>query len=204
MLNKSTTLLLATGNTGKVRELKELLGELPIELKSLRDYPEIRDVKESGMTFQENAEIKARGFALQTGELSLADDSGLEIEALNGAPGVHSARFAGETAGYDIKIPKLLELLASTGDTRRRSRFVCVMAVADGNGGILRTVRGECNGTIAISPRGSGGFGYDPIFIPDGFDQTFAELDQKVKQEISHRAIAAKLIMRYLLDFIAV
>ena len=199
-----TSLVLATGNPGKVRELRLLLSELPLALKSLRDFPDVLDVEETGRTYRENAELKAREFAGQTGELSLADDSGLEIEALANAPGVHSARFAGADAGYDIKIPKLLEMLAETGDRERRARFVCVAALADERGQILYTAEGVCPGSIAESPRGSGGFGYDPIFVPDGYHQTFGELPDITKHQISHRARAAKLIIRYLLDFIAV
>ena len=204
MTGNSTNLLLTTGNTGKVNDLAELLSHVPITLKNLGDYPGLRDVAETGMTFTENAKLKAIGFAKQSGELSLADDSGLEVEALGGAPGVHSARFAGETSGYDIKIPTLLDLLERTGDAHRRARFTCVMVLADPNGAILYTARGVCTGVIARDARGSGGFGYDPIFIPDGFDRTFGELDPKVKRRISHRAAAAKLIARYLLDFIVV
>ena len=201
---QATNLVLATGNAGKIRELRQLFRGLPLELRSLRDFDGIVDVDESGTTFRENAELKARGFALQTGQMSLADDSGLEIEALDDAPGVYSARFAGVGTGYDIKIPKLLEMLADTGDAVRRARFVCVMSLADASGSVIYTAKGECTGSIADAPKGSNGFGYDPIFLPDGFDQTFAELADDVKEAISHRARAAELIIRYLLDFIAV
>ena len=200
----SNTLVLATGNAGKIRELEELFRELPFELKSLRSFEGVRDVEESGATFRENAELKASGFALQTSEMSLADDSGLEVVALGNAPGVHSARFAGADTGYDVKIPKLLALLDATGDPERRARFVCVMALADPKGRIIHTVEGVCPGSIADAPRGRNGFGYDPIFVPDGFNQTFGELDDDAKRQVSHRAKAASLIIRYLLDFIAV
>jgi XTP/dITP diphosphohydrolase len=160
------------------------------------------DVEETGSTFQENAVLKARAFAAQTGELCLADDSGLEIEALGHAPGVYSARFAGADTGYDIKISKLLTLLEQTGDVARRARFACVMALADPGGEVLHTAEGICAGRIAPEPRGTNGFGYDPIFIPDGFDRTFGELDAGTKREMSHRGRAARLILRYLLDFI--
>jgi XTP/dITP diphosphohydrolase len=198
------SLVLATGNLGKLCELKELFRDLPLELKSLRDFERLVDVDETGSTFRENAELKARGFALQTGHLSLADDSGLEIEALGNAPGVHSARFAGEGTGYDVKIPRLLAMLDDAGFPNRRARFVCVMALADSHGRIVYSAEGVCSGSIARSPRGSNGFGYDPIFTPDGFDQTFGELGDHIKRSISHRAKAAELIIRYLLDFIAV
>ena len=195
------SLVLATSNPGKVSELREMLAELPIQLKDLKAFPGIRDVDETGTTFQENAVLKARGFAIQTKELCLADDSGLEVEALGNAPGVYSARFAGADTGYDVKIPKLLALLDDTGDRARRARFVCVMALADPQGRVIHTANGVCAGTIANRPRGTNGFGYDPIFIPDGFDKTFGELEETTKREISHRGIAARLILRYLLDF---
>ncbi len=198
------SLVLATGNAGKIRELTELFRALPFELKSLRDFENITDVDETGSTFLENAEIKARGFARQTNHLSLADDSGLEIEALGNAPGVYSARFAGEDAGYDVKIPKLLRMLEETGDAARRARFVCVMALADKQGRIIYSAEGICSGSIVDGPRGENGFGYDPIFVPDGSSQTFGELGDDVKVSISHRAKAAELIIRYLLDFIAI
>ena len=198
------TLVLATSNAGKVLELRELFGKVPVKLKSLNDFTAICDVEETGSTFYENAVIKARGFAVQTGELSLADDSGLEIEALGNAPGVYSARFAGENTGYDVKIAELLKLLDDTGDKLRRARFVCVMALADRDSRIIRTAEGICPGSISADPRGKNGFGYDPIFIPDGYDRTFGELEDDTKCVMSHRALAARLILRYLLDFIGV
>jgi XTP/dITP diphosphohydrolase len=196
------TLVLATGNAGKVRELKDMLAPVPLKLKGLDEFPLVEEVDETGSTFYENAILKAAGFARQIGEMSLADDSGLEIEALDNAPGVYSARFAGADAGYDVKIAKLLTMLEGTGDTARRARFVCVMALAEPGGRIIHTVEATCSGTITGAPRGSQGFGYDPIFIPEGFDQTFAELDPETKSGISHRGRAAREILRYLLDFI--
>lgn len=204
MSGEIQALLLATGNTGKVREMRDLLADLPLTIRTLHDFPDLSPVDETGTTFRENAELKAIGYAMQTGEFALADDSGLEVEALGGAPGVYSARYAGEGAGYDIKMTKLLDALDATGDAARRARFVCAMAIADPNGRLVAVTEGVCPGVIATSPRGAGGFGYDPIFVPDGFDLTFGELDQSAKQEISHRSRAAKLIMRYLPDFIAV
>ena len=201
MANPTNSIVLATGNPGKINELRELLRDIPFELKTLRDFENIREVEETGSTFHENAVIKACGFAQQTGHLSLADDSGLEIEALGGAPGVHSARFAGADAGYDAKNASLLGLLGESGDTERRARFVCVMALSDSSGRLIHTAAGICTGSVAHSPRGNKGFGYDPIFVPDGFDQTFGELGVEVKQRISHRARATELIIRYLLHF---
>jgi len=196
-------LVLATGNAGKIRELTEIFRNVPLELKSLRDYAGINDVEETGLTFIENASLKASGFAIQTGDLALADDSGLEVNVLGNAPGVQSARFAGAETGYDIKIERLLELMRESGNDDRRARFVCSMALSNIRGQVIHTVQAECAGTIAPEPRGSNGFGYDPIFIPDGFDETFGQLGDEVKRSISHRAKAAELIIRYLLDFIA-
>jgi XTP/dITP diphosphohydrolase len=204
MANTTDSIVLATGNPGKIRELRELLREIPFELKSLRDFDQIKEVEETGSTFRENAVIKACGFARQTGQICLADDSGLEIEALGGAPGVQSARFAGAGAGYDVKNAKLLSLLEESGDAERRARFVCVMALADSSGRVIHTAEGICAGSLAHEPRGNRGFGYDPIFVPEGFDQTFGELGDDLKQRISHRARATELIIRYLLHFTGV
>ena len=204
MLKSPVCLVLATRNAGKIREFRGLFHGLPLELKSLRDFEDMPEVEETGQTYGQNAELKARASASQTGQLSLADDSGLEIEALGNAPGVLSARFAGADAGYDDKIPKLLSMLTDSGDTERRARFVCSAALADPRGVILYTAEGVCSGTIAEDARGTGGFGYDPIFVPDGYDQTFAELPDDIKRRISHRARASELIIRYLLDFTAV
>jgi XTP/dITP diphosphohydrolase len=201
MAKTTPSLVLATGNTGKIRELRELFRDVPFELKSLQDFSGIEDVEETGSTFYENAVLKARAFARQTGHMSLADDSGLEVEALGNAPGVMSARFGGPDAGYDVKNSKLLAMLDATNDEQRRARFVCVMAIADENGDLIHTAEGICTGSIASSPRGDRGFGYDPIFVPDGFELTFGEIGDEVKQRISHRARATELIIRYLLHF---
>lgn len=196
-------LLVATNNAGKIRELNELLEDLPVELFGLNNFENISDVEETGATFAENAILKANSYALETGFWALSDDSGLEVEALGGAPGVFSARYAGEQADDAQRIAKLLDELAATGDQSRRARFVCVMAVADENGEIKFLAEGICDGKIALKPRGGNGFGYDPIFIPDGFEQTFGELSSTVKREISHRARAIKEIMRFLRSFTA-
>jgi XTP/dITP diphosphohydrolase len=197
-------LLIATNNAGKVRELHELFSGMPIKLRSLGDFPGITEIDETGSTFLENAMLKAKGYAAQTGLMALADDSGLEVAALDGAPGIYSARFAGENTGFDVKIDRILSLLAEEKNQDRSSRFVCSMAVADATGEIRFTAEGICEGVIAFSPRGNGGFGYDPIFVPDGFDLTFGELPDPVKQQISHRARAFCEIMRFLRGFIAI
>lgn len=192
-------LVAATRNRGKVLELKALLRGLPFDIRGLADYAIERDVEETGTTFAENAAIKASAYGLMAGELTLADDSGLVVDALDGAPGVFSARYAGPGASDADRIARLLAELASVGD--RRARFVCAISVAGGDGKILTTVEGFCEGTIADSPRGANGFGYDPVFIPSGFDRTFGELPADVKSEISHRAVATVEIKRFLLNF---
>jgi XTP/dITP diphosphohydrolase len=196
-------LVVGTNNAGKIRELNELLTNLPVELFGLNSFENVRDVEETGATFAENAILKAESYARQTGLWALSDDSGLEVEALNGAPGVFSARYAGESAGDAERIAKLLGELAETGDNARRARFVCVMAIADENGETKFLAEGICDGKIAFAARGANGFGYDPIFVPEGFKQTFGELSSTVKGEISHRARAIKKIIRFLRDFTA-
>ena len=184
------SLVVATQNLGKLQELRQLLGELPLELYGLTDFPNIEAVQETGESFVENASLKAVGYANQTGWLTLADDSGLEVDALGGAPGVLSARYAGVGAADLERIEKLLTELSTNPTTKRSARFVSAVAIASGDGRILNVSAGKCNGHIHFAPRGAGGFGYDPIFIPDGYDKTFAELKTDIKNEISHRARA--------------
>ena len=196
-------LVVGTNNAGKIKELNELLADLPVELCGLNNFEKVSDVEETGATFADNASLKASAYARQTGFWSLSDDSGLEVEALKGAPGVYSARYAGEGAGDRERIDKLLKELAATGDQARRARFVCVMAVADEKGEIRYLAEGVCEGSIALAPNGTNGFGYDPVFVPDGFTETFGELSSTVKQKISHRARAIKKIIRFFRDFTA-
>ncbi len=184
------SLVVATQNQGKLRELRQLLNDLPFKLASLTDFPNIGTVPETGESFIENASLKAVGYATQTGCLTLADDSGLEVEALSGAPGVLSARYAGDAASDSKRIEKLLVELSSIPVMKRSARFVSALAIADGRGRILNVSVGECDGRIDFAPHGSKGFGYDPIFIPSGYDKTFAELKAEIKNEISHRARA--------------
>ena len=197
-------LLIATTNTGKVAELHDLLGSRGIELVSLQHFPEVHEVEETGRTFLDNARLKATGYALQTHLWTLADDSGLEVAALGGLPGVGSARFAGKNSGYDVKIASLFGMMDASKSEDRTARFACAMAIADPEGNIRFTTEGFCDGKLALEPRGTNGFGYDPVFIPDGHDRTFGELPDEVKRSISHRARAARAVVRYLLDFIAV
>lgn len=204
MTNDKMQLLVATNNRGKIRELEELLAELPVVLKGLNDFQNVAEVEETGKTFVENAVLKASSYALQTGFWALSDDSGLEVEALGGQPGVFSARYGGENATDEDRINKLLRELNKTNDKSRRARFVCAMAISDEKGAIKFTTEGICDGKITFKPRGANGFGYDPIFVPDGFEQTFGELSSTVKREISHRARAIIKIIRFLRDFTGV
>ena len=197
------TILIATGNRGKLLEFQNMLADFPVRLLSLADFPDAPEVIESGSTFGENARLKAVGYATYTSVASVADDSGLQIDILNGGPGVLSARYGGEGAGFDTKMGMLLREIAAKGVNDRRARFVCHIAVADAAGRILHESEGICEGTIAREPRGNGGFGYDPIFIPKGYERTYAELPATVKREISHRSRAFRSIIPFLQDFIA-
>jgi len=189
-------ILIATKNAGKIKELGGLLESLPVQLRSLNDFPKTIEPEETGATFVENAVLKAKSYAQQTGGWALADDSGLEVEALNNAPGIFSARYAGATATDKERIEKLLKEL--DGIENRAARFVCAMAVADETGEIKFVAEGVCSGKIALAASGEGGFGYDPVFIPDGFSATFGELSGEIKQQISHRARATLKIIQYL------
>src|SRR5437868_8602498 len=196
-----TQLLVATSNPGKVAELATLLKDLPCQVIGLSDLPQPLPIAaETGATFSENALMKAEEYHARTGLLSLADDSGLEVDALGGAPGVYSARYAGEEASAADRIERLLAALSQTGDADRRARFVCVIAISDPQGVIANLSTGICEGTIADAPRGTNGFGYDPIFVPDGYEQSFGELPTEIKEVISHRARALKVTSSFLLD----
>lgn len=197
-------LLTATKNLGKIKELESLLADLPLQLRNLSEFPDVAEAEETGANFAENALLKSQSYALQTGLWALADDSGLEVEALGGAPGVFSARYAGAKASDAEKIEKLLgELKNKKEALNRRARFVCAMAISDQRGRMRYATEEICAGRIALTPKGSNGFGYDAIFVPEGFDETFGELSDEIKQKISHRARAAKKIIQYLRDFTA-
>ena len=197
-LNSQQSLLIATGNKGKLQELRQLLPDLPLVLLGLGDFPAIGTVAETGATFVENASLKASEYARQAKVLTLADDSGLEVDALDGAPGVRSARFAGETASDEARVDKLLTELSSVEGAQRSARFVCAIVIAHGEGAILNVSTGICEGHIAVAPRGKRGFGYDPVFIPEGHRSTFGELSPEIKNQISHRARALKEAHHYL------
>ena len=236
-------LVLATRNLGKVRELRDMLKSRYLQICALHDFPDAPDIVEDGETYAENACKKANAIADYTGHLTLADDAGLEVAALNGAPGVHSKRWAGEDATDEMRIAKLLAALE--GNPNRAARFVAAVAIAKpvprnsarfvgrgpvprhadstqsagfvehdpvprnsarfvGRGPVPRladntqVVTGVCEGHITLSPVGKGGFGYDPVFVPAGYDKTFAELGEECKNRISHRAKALQLAIPWL------
>ena len=185
-------LILATRNTHKTREIAKILGS-GVSVQDLTAHPEIPEIRESGRSFEENAKLKAIAVSKKFAGLVIADDSGLEVKALGGAPGIHSARYAGVNASDQEKIAKLLGQLAKADakGVQRRARFCCVLAVAH-DGQVLATFEGVVEGKIAEQSRGLHGFGYDPIFIPVGFEETFAELAEELKNSISHRAKAIR------------
>ncbi|RKU30841.1 non-canonical purine NTP pyrophosphatase, RdgB/HAM1 family [Candidatus Poribacteria bacterium] len=206
-------LVLATRNLGKVKELTAMLTEnqgssqenrnlIDMQVLSLQDFPDAPEIEEDKETYQENASKKASIIAEYTGYRALADDAGLEVEALGGAPGVHSKRWAGEDITDAVRVQKLLEALE--GATNRKARFVAAIAIAEpaienkslgqkmATVGNIQVVVGKCEGYITYTPLGDGGFGYDPIFVPNGFEKTFAELGEVIKNRISHRSNALR------------
>ena len=186
------SLVLATRNRHKVEELSAMLSELPVQILSFHDFPDMPDVVEDGATLTENAIKKASEVASFTGLPSLADDTGLEVDALDGAPGVHSARFAGEPANWEENNRKLLSDLDGIEGSARAAAFRCVVALAVQGDEEVRTVEGVTRGVILDAPRGQGGFGYDPLFLPDGHDLTYAEMRADEKNAVSHRGKAIK------------
>lgn len=185
-------LLLATTNQHKLEEYRAILSDVPFRLLSITDVQLGLDVKETGTTFAENAELKALAYAQAADLLSLADDSGLEIDALGGAPGVYSARFAGSDASYKERFRLILERLKGLPVEQRTARFRCAITLAEPSG-YYRTVEGVLEGVIADAPRGENGFGYDPIFLVPELGKTIAELMPDQKNRISHRGRAAQL-----------
>lgn len=187
-------LLVATHNEGKVAEFAELLQDLDVEWLSLKDAGVTADVEETGTTFRENAVLKAETYAREAGLLTLADDSGLEVDALNGRPGVRTSRFGGEDLDSEGRYRLLLERLQRVPWERRGARFRCIVALATPESGVLETAEGSVEGRIALEPAGEGGFGYDPVFFVEERGMTMAELPAEVKNEISHRARAVTAI----------
>jgi len=192
-------LIVATRNAHKTREIQHILGS-GFSVRDLRAYPQISEIIETGTSFEENAKLKALAVSTKLSGLVVADDSGLEVDALGGAPGIHSARYAGANATNTEKIDKLLEELARVGgksDTRR-ARFHCVLALAR-NSDVVGVFEGTIEGEITERPRGSRGFGYDPIFVPKGYERTFGELESAEKNQLSHRARALEKLRAFLI-----
>lgn len=185
--------IFATGNQGKMKEIREILGDLDIELLYLKDAGIHADIVEDGKTFEENAQIKAKTICDLTGEIVLADDSGLEIDYLNKEPGIYSARYMGEDTSYHIKNANLIERLEGVADEKRTARFVCAIAAAFPDG-TMKTVREAMEGRIGYKESGENGFGYDPIFYLPEYGCTSAELSMEEKNKISHRGKALRAI----------
>ncbi len=187
-------LLVATGNAGKLKEISALLDPEGVEVIGLKDLEEKFEIVEDGDTFEDNAKKKARTLHEATGLPVLADDSGLMVAALDGEPGVHSARYAGADATDEENNSKLLEKMGGVEEGERGAAFICVMALIDGDENET-IAEGRFGGRISDAPAGAGGFGYDPVFIPEGYHQTLAELSPEVKNRISHRAKALRVIL---------
>lgn len=192
-------LLLATGNRDKLKELKDLLEDIPLQIVVLKDLGLELDAKETGSTYRENAVIKALSGARASGLLTLADDSGLEVEALGGEPGVRSARYAGEKASNEDRIKLLLSRMEGVPREKRNASFQNVIALVKPDGNIV-TFTGICKGVIALEPAGNEGFGYDPVFFFPGLKKTMAELNMEEKNKLSHRAMAIRKAKKWLLQ----
>jgi len=201
MDTEKTEIILGTRNHGKIAEFRSLFRGMPTKLFSFYDFPEMPAVVENGKTFQENAEKKAKTIAKKAGRLAVSDDSGLEVDFLQGKPGVFSARFSGEKATDRENTRRVLKLLESAPWEQRGARFVCVICIADPKGK-TSFATGECKGRISFEMRGTHGFGYDPIFVPEGYTRTMAELGPEIKNQISHRAVAIGRFQALLKDFI--
>jgi len=190
-----TRLLIATTNPGKLAEIRAVLSALPLTLVTLADHPAVPEPEETGSTFAENARLKACGYASATGELTVAEDSGLEIDALDGAPGVQSARFNGES--YTEKFATIERMLAERGTDSSTARFVCALALARPDGIVWETT-GVVDGRLQLPPHGDAGFGYDPIFYYPAYGRTLAEVTADEKAAVSHRGQAFRRLRAYL------
>lgn len=191
------TVIIASTNQGKLKEFKELMKGLSVEVKSLKDFPEIGDIEENGTSFAENAYIKAKAVFDATGCLSIADDSGLEVDALDGAPGIYSARYAGEEKNDTANNEKLLSEMNAVSDENRGAQFHCAIVAIDQNG-TRYDAEGIVRGHILRAPQGENGFGYDPLFYIEEFGRTTAELSMDEKNKISHRGKAVRQIVEIL------
>lgn len=187
-------LLVATGNSHKTDEIRAILGEDYV-VSDLKAHPDLPEVEETGTTFLENATLKAVKISKQVDGLILSDDSGLEVDALGGEPGVYSSRYAGEAGNDAANNKKLLHELQ--GEDSRTARFRCVMVLAQ-DGEVLASFDGAVEGRMLSELHGEGGFGYDPLFVPDGYDQTFSQLSEGIKNQLSHRAVAMEKVVAWL------
>lgn len=203
MIQNIDEILIATSNKGKLREVQSSLSSLNLRLRNLSEFPSLIEPEETGVTFAENAILKARYYAQRTKLWTLADDSGLEVDALGGAPGVFSARYAGVGVSDSKRIDRLLSELTNVPKEKRNARFICALAFCNPEAELIKLLNGTCEGCIAFAPKGTNGFGYDPAFLPDGYNQTFGELSHEIKQKISHRANALKLFSSFLTDFLS-
>jgi XTP/dITP diphosphohydrolase len=190
-------LLVATTNTGKLREIRALLASIPVDIVTLGDLPPIEEPEETGRTFEENARLKALYYSARAGMTTVAEDSGLEIDGLNGEPGVRSARFLRADATYPERFAAILGRLAGPPEKNRAARFVCALAVADG-GQIIYEARGTVEGEIAREARGTAGFGYDPIFYYPPYGSTLAEVTEHAKLAVAHRGQAFRCLASWL------
>jgi len=194
-------IVLATGNKNKLREFQEILSADGITIVAQSEFDNCPEVVENGRTFAENALLKARAIAKHTGRVTIADDSGLEVDALNGAPGIYSARFAGENADDAQNNRKLLQELDGVPEEKRAARFTCVIAVASPSGE-EKTVEGNYPGRIIEKLRGAGGFGYDPVFLDPVSGRTYSEMTAEQKNAISHRSRAIHALKKLLPEFL--
>jgi XTP/dITP diphosphohydrolase len=192
-------LIVASRNKGKIGEIKELLASLPFKVTSLLDYPHIPDIIEDGKTYRANALKKARETALATGKMAMSDDSGIEVKALGNAPGIYSARFAGEGASEKVRNKKLFAMLKNVPSSKRQARYRCVIALVNAKGQELGFVEGTCSGYVTTKDVGQNGFGFDSLFLLKRYNKTFGQLPSSLKAKISHRARALKKF-RILLD----
>jgi len=194
-------IVIATLNQNKLKEFKALLKDFPVVLLSLKNFPKLPAIVEDGSTFYENALKKAASVACYTGKLTIADDSGIEVEALEGRPGVYSSRFAGENASDEENNAKLLRELNGVPFDKRGACFKCVLVIAEPEGG-TSFVEGECRGVIVDGLRGHYGFGYDPLFLVPEYDKTFSEIRPEEKNKISHRARALQKLLKILPNYL--
>lgn len=193
-------IVIATTNPGKLREIRQILRDAPVALKTLAGFPGVEAPEETGSTFAENARQKALYYASATGAPTLAEDSGFEVDALNGEPGIYSARYLREDASYGERFDDIFRRVRESGVSDRSARFVCALAVASGSD-ILFETRAAVEGTLANAPAGSNGFGYDPVFFYPQYGRTFGEVSDDEKTAVSHRGQAIRAFRDYLLRF---